>query len=176
STQTCRPRCASTSSTARSKGEGHGRAAPRINDPASARCRLPPNTISASLTRPRATGLRPAAPSSPMPTMDSQRRAAAFSAAALDASGSASGMRRILILGGTAEARQLAERLVGRTDLAMTLSLAGRTASPARQAVPVRIGGFGGADGLAQYLMSERVEALIDVTHPYAARISANAA
>jgi precorrin-6A/cobalt-precorrin-6A reductase len=83
---------------------------------------------------------------------------------------------RILILGGTTEARQLAERLAGRMDFAVTLSLAGRTAAPARQAVPVRIGGFGGAEGLADYLAGERIEALIDATHPYAAVISANAA
>jgi precorrin-6A/cobalt-precorrin-6A reductase len=85
-------------------------------------------------------------------------------------------MRRILILGGTAEARRLAARLALRADLAVTLSLAGRTASPAVQPVPVRIGGFGGADGLADYLSAERIDALIDATHPYAATISANAA
>jgi precorrin-6A/cobalt-precorrin-6A reductase len=85
-------------------------------------------------------------------------------------------MRRILILGGTAEARRLAARLALRADLAVTLSLAGRTASPALQPVPVRIGGFGGADGLADYLSVKRIDALIDATHPYAATISANAA
>ena len=51
----------------------------------------------------------------------------------------------------------------------MTLSLAGRTAAPARQPVPVRRGGFGGAAGLADYLPREHVDALIDATHPYAA-------
>ena len=85
-------------------------------------------------------------------------------------------MRRILILGGTTEARRLAERLAGRPDLAVTLSLAGRTANPAAQPVPVRIGGFGGAEGLAAHLATERVDVLIDATHPYAASISANAA
>ena len=84
-------------------------------------------------------------------------------------------MRRILILGGTAEARALAARLVPRPDLAVTLSLAGRTASPAPQPVPVRSGGFGGPEGLADYLTSARIDALIDATHPYAAAISANA-
>jgi len=69
----------------------------------------------------------------------------------------------------------LAERLAGRSDLDVTLSLAGRTASPARQAVPVRSGGFGGAAGLADYLPRERIDALIDATHPYAQKISANA-
>jgi precorrin-6A/cobalt-precorrin-6A reductase len=85
-------------------------------------------------------------------------------------------MPRILILGGTAEARMLAERLARRADLEVTLSLAGRTASPAPQPVPVRSGGFGGAAGLADYLLRERIGALIDATHPYAAVISANAA
>jgi precorrin-6A/cobalt-precorrin-6A reductase len=83
--------------------------------------------------------------------------------------------KKILILGGTAEARALAERLAPRRDLDVTLSLAGRTAAPARQAVPVRGGGFGGADGLADYLKRERVDVLIDATHPYASVISANA-
>jgi precorrin-6A/cobalt-precorrin-6A reductase len=85
-------------------------------------------------------------------------------------------MRRILILGGTTEARRLAERLAERCDLAVTLSLAGRTANPAAQPVPVRIGGFGGAQGLAAHLAAERIDVLIDATHPYAATISANAA
>jgi precorrin-6A/cobalt-precorrin-6A reductase len=109
-----------------------------------------------------------------MPTMDSQRGDAAVSGAS---SGGAleTGMARILILGGTAEARQLAGRLAGRAGLDITLSLAGRTATPAAQPVPVRIGGFGGAEGLANYLISERVGALIDATHPYANVISANA-
>jgi precorrin-6A/cobalt-precorrin-6A reductase len=84
-------------------------------------------------------------------------------------------MARILILGGTAEARQLAGRLAGRADLEVTLSLAGRTATPAAQPVPIRIGGFGGADGLAKYLAGEGIDALIDATHPYANVISANA-
>ncbi len=82
----------------------------------------------------------------------------------------------MLILGGTAEARMLAERLAARRDLDITLSLAGRTASPARQPVRVRVGGFGGAAGLADYLLRERIGMLIDATHPYAEIISANAA
>jgi len=83
---------------------------------------------------------------------------------------------RILILGGTAEARQLAARLAPRADVTVTLSLAGRTASPVAQPVPVRIGGFGGAEGLADYLAKESVNLLVDATHPYAAQISGNAA
>jgi precorrin-6A/cobalt-precorrin-6A reductase len=85
-------------------------------------------------------------------------------------------MRRILILGGTTEARRLAERLAGRADLAVTVSLAGSTTAPAPQAAPVRTGGFGGARGLADYLTAERVQLLIDATHPYAVNISLNAA
>jgi precorrin-6A/cobalt-precorrin-6A reductase len=84
-------------------------------------------------------------------------------------------MTRILILGGTTEARQLAERLAKRADLDIVVSLAGRTKSPVSQPAPVRSGGFGGATGLAEYLRQERIDALIDATHPYANIISANA-
>ena len=70
----------------------------------------------------------------------------------------------------------MAGRLAGRAGLDVIVSLAGRTASPAAQPVPVRVGGFGGAAGLADYLIRERIDALIDATHPYAAIISANAA
>jgi precorrin-6A/cobalt-precorrin-6A reductase len=83
--------------------------------------------------------------------------------------------RRILILGGTTEARQLAERLAGRPDLEVTVSLAGRTAAIVAHPVPLRVGGFGGADGLAEYLQRERVDLLVDATHPYAEIISRNA-
>jgi precorrin-6A/cobalt-precorrin-6A reductase len=82
---------------------------------------------------------------------------------------------RILILGGTIEARLLAAALAERPGVAVTLSLAGRTAKPMPQPVPVRVGGFGGAEGLADYLRAEKIDALIDATHPYAAAISANA-
>lgn len=83
---------------------------------------------------------------------------------------------RILILGGTTEARQLAGKLAARDDLSITLSLAGRTENPVAQNVPTRVGGFGGAGGLAAYLNDMRIDLLIDATHPYAAQISANAA
>jgi precorrin-6A/cobalt-precorrin-6A reductase len=111
--------------------------------------------------------------------MDSQRDDTAVSLAAPSGSGVLGEMSghipRILILGGTAEARALAERLATRADLAVTLSLAGRTASPAAMPVPVRSGGFGGKKGLADYLARERIDAMIDATHPYAVVISANA-
>lgn len=78
-------------------------------------------------------------------------------------------------MGGTTEARALAARLGERAEFVVTLSLAGRTLDPAPQPVPVRSGGFGGAPGLAAYLEKEAVDLLIDATHPFARRISANA-
>ncbi|MGK2922819.1 MAG: cobalt-precorrin-6A reductase [Methyloceanibacter sp.] len=83
---------------------------------------------------------------------------------------------KILVLGGTAEARALAGALAERGAFDVILSLAGRTLKPRAQGVPTRIGGFGGADGLAAYLRDEKISALIDATHPYADTISANAA
>jgi precorrin-6A/cobalt-precorrin-6A reductase len=83
---------------------------------------------------------------------------------------------RLLILGGTTEARRLAERLAGRADLAVTLSLAGRTLDPVKQPVPVRTGGFGGVVGLADHLRQNAVDGLVDATHPFAAQMSRHAA
>ena len=85
-------------------------------------------------------------------------------------------LHSILILGGTAEARKLAERLAGDPRFATILSLAGRTRAPAEQPVPVRVGGFGGAEGLAAFIRESGITILIDATHPYAAQISRNAA
>ena len=82
---------------------------------------------------------------------------------------------KILILGGTTEARQLAGALAARDGLAVTLSLAGRTASPRAQGVQTRVGGFGGAEGLARHMREEKIGLLIDATHPYADKMSANA-
>lgn len=82
---------------------------------------------------------------------------------------------KLLILGGTTEASALAHALAGRDDVAPVLSLAGRTRSPALPPIPHRIGGFGGTDGLSDYLRSERVAAVVDATHPFAARISDHA-
>ena len=82
---------------------------------------------------------------------------------------------RLLILGGTTEASCLARALAGRGDLAPVLSLAGRTRNPVLPPIPHRIGGFGGVDGLSHYIVQERVAALVDATHPFAARISAHA-
>lgn len=83
---------------------------------------------------------------------------------------------RVLILGGTTEASALARALAADARYEPTLSLAGRTRAPVLPAVAARRGGFGGAPGLAQHLRAERIGALIDATHPFAAVISANAA
>lgn len=83
---------------------------------------------------------------------------------------------RALILGGTSEARALAAVLTARPDVSVTSSLAGRVRDPALPAGAVRSGGFGGAEGLAAYLLSEQVDVLIDATHPYAVGISTSAA
>ena len=86
------------------------------------------------------------------------------------------GKHRILILGGTTEARRLATALAQRDDCDTLLSLAGRTAEPMAQPVATRTGGFGGSDGLAEFLRAENFDLMIDATHPFAARISHNAA
>ncbi len=83
---------------------------------------------------------------------------------------------KLLILGGTGEAAALAERLAGESRLTVITSLAGRTKKPAKVAGEVRVGGFGGPAGLAAYLEAESVDLLIDATHPFAARMAANAA
>lgn len=81
----------------------------------------------------------------------------------------------ILILGGTGEARQLAEALAER-EVRVVSSLAGRVARPRLPVGEVRVGGFGGPDGLARYLRENDVDAVVDATHPFAERIGANAA
>lgn len=82
---------------------------------------------------------------------------------------------RILILGGTNEARVLADEAVAAGG-AVVLSLAGRTSAPASSRAPTRTGGFGGVAGLRAYLRTEGIARVLDATHPFAARISANAA
>ena len=74
---------------------------------------------------------------------------------------------RALILGGTAEARALAKRLVGEGWF-VTSSLAGRVSNPKLPVGNVRIGGFGGPAGLTRWLISDATEVIIDATHPYA--------
>ena len=87
------------------------------------------------------------------------------------------GRRRVLILGGTTEARRLAADLTATPAAPrVTTSLAGRVAAPRLPAGDVRIGGFGGPEGLARWLREHAVDALIDATHPFAGTISHNAA
>ena len=81
----------------------------------------------------------------------------------------------ILVLGGTAEARELAAA-IHLDGAAVTTSLAGRVARPRLPPGELRIGGFGGPDGLAAWLRARRVRAVVDATHPFAERISASAA
>ena len=81
---------------------------------------------------------------------------------------------KILILGGTAEAAKLAEDL-HKAGVEIITSLAGRTMQPAALPGLVRIGGFGGAEGLAQFIVSEHISQVYDATHPFARQISANA-
>jgi precorrin-6A/cobalt-precorrin-6A reductase len=82
---------------------------------------------------------------------------------------------RVLILGGTGEARELAAELVA-AGVDVLSSLAGRVQQPRLPDGPVRVGGFGGAAGLAAFLRAEQITAVIDATHPFAGAITANAA
>ena len=86
------------------------------------------------------------------------------------------GPTKILILGGTAEAAGLARALAGDARVAAITSLAGRTRAPAELPGEVRVGGFGGPEALAEYLAREEIGLVVDATHPFAARISRNAA
>lgn len=83
-------------------------------------------------------------------------------------------MTRILLLGGTTEASRLAKALAQAGHDAV-FSYAGRTAKPVEQPLPTRVGGFGGAEGLAAYLRSEAITHVVDATHPFAAQMSRNA-
>lgn len=84
--------------------------------------------------------------------------------------------KKILILGGTGEARVLAGLLEQDKQLRVVTSFAGRTSSPNLPAGEWRSGGFGGSDGLAAYLTAEAINMVADATHPFAATMSANAA
>jgi precorrin-6A/cobalt-precorrin-6A reductase len=81
----------------------------------------------------------------------------------------------VLLLGGTTEATEIAHALAGDARVRATISLAGVTKSPATLPLPTRVGGFGGVEGLCRYLADERIDALIDATHPFAAQMTANA-
>jgi len=80
----------------------------------------------------------------------------------------------VLILGGTSEARDLAALLVG-AGIPVISSLAGRVAEPRLPVGEVRIGGFGGVDGLREWLHTHQASAVVDATHPFAEGMTANA-
>lgn len=82
---------------------------------------------------------------------------------------------KILLLGGTGEANQLAAKLRELTSLPVVTSLAGRTRKPVLPEGETRIGGFGGIAGLVGYLRSHDIRLIINATHPYAAQMSENA-
>ncbi len=80
----------------------------------------------------------------------------------------------LLILGGTTGATALC-RALSEAGIAGTVSLAGRVARPVRQPLPLRSGGFGGVEGLRQYLHDHAITHVVDATHPFAAQMSRNA-
>ncbi len=82
---------------------------------------------------------------------------------------------KVLVLGGSSEAREVAERLVDDGNTQVVVSLAGHTTHPVPLPCPVRTGGFGGVDGLTSYLRATSTEVLIDATHPFADTMPANA-
>lgn len=84
-----------------------------------------------------------------------------------------SDMMRVLLLGGTTEAGDIARELKA-AGLTGVYSYAGRTAAPIAQPLPTRVGGFGGVDGFADYLRREAITHVIDATHPFASQISRN--
>ncbi len=82
---------------------------------------------------------------------------------------------RLLILGGSADANRLVGALARDPRIDAVLSFAGRTENPIKPPIPCRIGGFGGVQGLIDYLRSERIDRVVDATHPFAAQMSAHA-
>src|SRR5712664_115324 len=151
-------------------GLGQARRFPRMRPLASSRWRAPPTTSSAEPISLRATEESPSTPSSPIPMMDSQRCPVQIAGSAI-----MEPSMRVLILGGTTEASELAHLLADDRRFEITLSLAGRTSNPRMQPVRMRIGGFGGLGGLVAWLEQEKTKAVIDATHAYADQISSHA-
>lgn len=85
-------------------------------------------------------------------------------------------MKKVLILGGTGDAVKLAAKLATIPEIEVISSLAGRTKKPAALVGKFRIGGFGGVEGLANYLQANSIDILIDATHPCAGQITINGA
>ena len=84
-------------------------------------------------------------------------------------------MTRVLLLGGTAEALELSARLGAIEGIELFMSLLGTTRRPAGYSGKMRVGGFGGAPGMAAYVAAEGIDALVDATHPFSAQVNANA-
>ena len=82
---------------------------------------------------------------------------------------------RLLILGGTGEALSLGQALAEDARFSAIYSVAGRTSTPSLPALPTRSGGFGGVAGMQSYLSKQRIELLVDATHPFAVQITTNA-
>lgn len=82
---------------------------------------------------------------------------------------------RVLILGGTTEANQLAQAVAQDPRIEAVLSHAGRTENPTPPPISWRVGGFGGVDGLVDYLRGENIARVVDASHPFAAQMSAHA-
>jgi precorrin-6A/cobalt-precorrin-6A reductase len=83
--------------------------------------------------------------------------------------------KRVLILGGTTDALKLVDALSESKRFTAIYSLAGRLKNSSTPHCEIRVGGFGGFDGLCDYITKERIDAVVDATHPFAARISHNA-
>ena len=138
-----------------------------------ARCRLPPITSLALAMSARAAGESPSAPSSPMPTMASHR--------AVDRPRSqcdlVSGMTplKLLILGGSGEAADLARALERRRAFRRDAVARRRTAEPMPASRQTASGGFGGAEGLRAFSPASASICVVDATHPFAVQIKANA-
>lgn len=79
---------------------------------------------------------------------------------------------RVLLLAGSGEARVIAQHLAEMPGVSCVASMAGATRAPRDLAVPTRVGGFGGAEGFVQYLSDQGIDAVLDATHPFAARIT----
>jgi precorrin-6A/cobalt-precorrin-6A reductase len=85
-------------------------------------------------------------------------------------------MKHLLVLAGTGEARNLLKQLAQQQTFRITASLAGATTAPLPLGVTTRSGGFGGVSGLADWVRAHDVDIMLDMTHPYAAQMSAHAA
>src|SRR5260370_8163376 len=151
-------------------GLGHARRRPRISSLANSRWRAPPTTSSAERISWAATEESPSTPSSPMPTIDSQRGPVQIAGSVI----MEQTPMRVLILGGTTEASGLAHLLPADPRFETTLSLAGRTSKPRTQPVRTSIAGFGRPADLAPWPEQGPIAAVIHTTPPCADHLSAN--